>query len=683
MVLYEFEYCIIAEKRSVAEVISKGIRDATSPINRHDNYYAISVANLNVAVTWLAGHVIRWTDVIIDKKEREWRRKTFRELRDNNSNDLAITPDRGLYKDKTIDLLHHWDQLTLREQYYNILEFKKRQAKEERIRPILTTITELASKSRFIIGATDRDREGEGMLMQTLLFLHINPADQQRCFRWTSEVKDEELMKELWEKEFPNFPPVDLNLGYEGMLRGKLDYMWGVMFGTLVNEIAQVVRFGKTSYRGRSAFYRVGRVKCPLISFMVEKNELIKTWQPTIQKTVTVTIHGQIKGIIKRFFIIESPSMDPAYLYDTLNFQHGIINAIDYDQETSDYFPHSLESLQSHCRTMGITDIETKQIAEWLYAQGCISYPRTDGRSLPEGQNWERVFQRLALFNIEVAENFEVLVQQTPTSSQVQQAHDGLYPTGKRPRGLKIREELVYNEILTQFIHCFMSPVKITRTVTAKSNGILLYNKEYAQSSLFEEPKPFTPVQLQEPITFMIEVTTDYKKTEKPTPPSVEDIKTWMKDANMGTFADRDDHIQSLLSFYSTSTRVAIPDAHALSLVKVLKKEVPELLEPNFTATLEKQLEDIKGGKLNWQTVFDQEKQTFIELSERLWKHRNKLRSTLQDFGSCKLCQASLAPDDDSIRMRTGEIERFRIFKCPNCDSEAEETDTEMGEKKK
>ncbi|MCQ2079049.1 MAG: toprim domain-containing protein, partial [archaeon] len=136
------------------------------------------------------------------------------------------------------------------------------QYKSVRVKSILTKITDLAKDSDEIIIATDYDREGELIGMETVKAARVDMAKVRRA-------KFSALTKGEIETAFANLVEPDENLANAAEARQVVDLSWGAVLTRLISLSAGQV--GKN-------FMSVGRVQSPTLKLLVDRNEEIENF---------------------------------------------------------------------------------------------------------------------------------------------------------------------------------------------------------------------------------------------------------------------------------------------------------------------------------------------------------------------------------------------------------------------
>ena len=242
----------------------------------------------------------------------------------------------------------------------------------------------LAKDATLFTVATDYDIEGETIGLNIIKYL-CNQEDARRMKFSTVTPED---LREAYDQKNPT-----LNWGQAnaGITRHVLDWLYGINVSRALS--ASVKKAG--GFMVLSA----GRVQGPALRIVVEREREIQAFVPQDYWQLELTgrkddrpwraLHE--KG---RFFEEEQASA----IRETCAGQKATVGAIK-TRETKQQAPtpFDLGTLQSEAyRIFGIKPKETLDIAQSLYSNAYISYPRTSSQKLPAKIGYRKVLQALA-----------------------------------------------------------------------------------------------------------------------------------------------------------------------------------------------------------------------------------------------------------------------------------------------
>ncbi|EHK01749.1 DNA topoisomerase I [Candidatus Haloredivivus sp. G17] len=118
-----------------------------------------------------------------------------------------------------------------------------------------------------------------------------------------------------------------------------------------------------------------------------------------------------------------------------------------------------MTDLQSEASSQfNINPKQTQAIAQTLYENGLISYPRTESQKLPAKIGYKNLLKK-----IKNQENYTELAKKVLDKDEVypkqgkkeDDAHPAIYPTGEQPGNLSKKERKVYDLIVKRFLAVF------------------------------------------------------------------------------------------------------------------------------------------------------------------------------------------------------------------------------------
>ncbi len=127
-------------------------------------------------------------------------------------------------------------------------------------------------------------------------------------------------------------------------------------------------------------------------------------------------------------------------------------------------YPFDLGELQRETyRLIKLSPKTTSSIAQKLYQDALISYPRTDSQKLPEKIGFDKIFEKLSsqekyaslISNLRSDPKRRRLPKEGPREDP---AHPAIYPTGEQPKGnLSVMEWKIFDLVVRRFCNAFAS----------------------------------------------------------------------------------------------------------------------------------------------------------------------------------------------------------------------------------
>tara|TARA_B100002049_G_scaffold190683_1_gene147613 strand:- start:12696 stop:14861 length:2166 start_codon:yes stop_codon:yes gene_type:complete len=306
-----------------------------------------------------------------------------------------------------------------------------------------------------IVFGGDPDREGVGLVFEVIEYLDIKlPVSGL----WLNQGLDPANVKSA----FRNLKPKEFFLPryYAQQSRSVSDYYW--MF--LVRVYTYFARNGALSEvlgsgGGRSSVVSVGRVQSTLVALIKEREHLVKTYKPISFFNFEIPIddakftyqHGVKLEDLKHEYPGYIEDREKVYFADqqlASDFrksllQHGVLDIEkvekkDFTENPPDVF--STKDLWAHCtKKLKFGSKKTQTIAESLYREAFLSYPRTKSSHIPK-ENFSLEFVKgtldaspdhnTKLYN-DVMDSLKDGSYTPPVFRTEKDAHEGIIPTGK------------------------------------------------------------------------------------------------------------------------------------------------------------------------------------------------------------------------------------------------------------
>jgi DNA topoisomerase I len=296
--------------------------------------------------------------------------------------------------------------------------------------------------------------------------------------------------------------------------------------------------------------------------------------------------------------------------------------------------PFNIGDLQREAyRLFSISPKIMLSIAEKLYLNALISYPRTSSQKLPGTINYDAILSNLTQIS-EIYDDFARLLfsknkSLSPTNGEEEDpAHPAIYPTGVKPkRTLNHLELSVYDLIVKRFFATFGDPFTILHTTSLievndgyifKTQGKKHLDKgwTYFYQPYFKLGETFFPNLKSHDILENDTVTILDKFTQAPVRSNPSSLLQTMARENIGTKSTRAEIID-ILKFrnyiYSHENGTIEATSLGIVVIELLEKYVPEIISTRFTRIMEGQLGDIEAGQDNYASVIKYAVNSLIE----------------------------------------------------------------------
>jgi len=442
-------------------------------------------------------------------------------------------------------------------------------------------IKKLAKRAKEYIVATDYDTEGEVIGWNVLRFI----CKQKNAKR----MKYSTLTKAELEKSFDS-PLKELDWGnaYAGETRHFVDWLYGI---NLSRALMSAI---KTS--GSFKILSIGRVQGPALKIIVDKEREIDAFKSEPYWQV-LAIHKDIE------FRHPEDIFKKEELEKFKNIREAEAETKKTEESLPPPVPFDLTTLQREAyRWHKINPAETLKIAQKLYLDGLISYPRTSSQKIPEAIEPKKILKALEKQFPEAKEAKRSVPIEGEKSDP---AHPSIYPTGDHAE-LEEHEEKLYNLIAKRFISAFSKDAitankRVTLTATTdkkikfRASGLKVLEKGWTKvypAMLEESELPDLKGKVK-----IDEIKILDKETQPPKRYTPASLITILEKKNLGTKATRSSIIETLFDrgYLDGNSIKATP--LGLILIEALEKHSPIIIDENLTRELEQEMEEVHENK--------------------------------------------------------------------------------------
>jgi len=519
----------------------------------------------------------------------------------------------------------------------------------------IEVITQLAENADNFIDACDYDIEG-ALIGYTILKHACNNKDQTATRMKYSTLTKEELEKSYAEQ----MPHLDFGMIEAGRTRHEVDWLYGVNLSRALTTAANRVS-------GRYTTLSTGRVQGPTLRFLVARERSINSFVPTPHWTITtqVNINGIDYPVDYQEKTFETKADADAVVEACLH-KTGVIEKIEEKTiQVSPPAPFDLGSLQAEAYNLfGYTPRRTGQIAERLYLEALISYPRTSSQKLPPTINYRAILSGLgqepAYRNL-ASELLQKEELKPHEGGKQDPAHPAVYPTGNRPaRVLEESERRIWDLVVRRFLAVFgEASVKQSMRVAVNVDGHYFYlrGRRVLKEGWMKFYKPYLrseevllPSIKEGQIVQLAKIAREDRFTKPPPRYNPSSLLKRMEQEGIGTKATRADIIETLYNRrYITEERIVVTDL-GFGVIETLRKHASPVISVKLTRDLEDKMERIQSDLERRETVLTEAverlkpvlaemKQREMEIGQALTEAIRKARMQERIIGTCPNCR--------------------------------------------
>lgn len=535
------------------------------------------------------------------------------------------------------------------------------------------TLKKLAKGANEFTVATDYDIEGEVIGLNVVKYIF----KQKDANRMHFSTLTKPALREAYAKKSPT-----LNWGQAnaGETRHFLDWLYGI---NLSRALSLSVKRAKNMFKILS----IGRVQGPALKIITDKEKTIQAFVPEAYWQVELT------GVVKGAPIVAMHKEDKFQEIEKANTVIATTKNPDakVDEIENRQFkqavpvPFDLTTLQTEAyRSLKIQPKDTLAIAQILYTDGLISYPRTSSQKYPKELELDKVMKELLKHGTykPLAEKLLQKPLVPNEGSKTDPAHPAIYPTGQF-KGLSGRDEKLFDLIVRRFMAVFSEPAtRETMKIIVDCNGEPFVTKgtrtvekgwhEFYGPHVKQEEEELPKVEKGDKIDVQKIERLD-KMTQPPkryTPASI--IKELEK-RNLGTKATRANIVENLYNRGYVNDKSIEATGLGMRTVATLEKYCPLILDEKMTRQFEEEMEEIRENKKTEEAVLEDAKKALTEIltdfkskelaiGAELAEASIETRDELSFVGKCPKCK------EGDLQIRKGKFGQFiACNKYPDC----------------
>lgn len=493
---------------------------------------------------------------------------------------------------------------------------------------MINVIRTMAENARYFINACDFDQEGEVIAYNILTFA-CNDA-YNRSYR----AKFSALTKGQIIEAFSNLEPSSKfkGLADAGITRHTLDFIYGINLSRALTDASKKI-------------LSIGRVQGPTLAFIIDREVEIQLHIPKPYWIIESLLAKDDKEFTARYESIIYNEQEAREILNRCKDRDGRVVDVEVEQiRLKPPTPFNLTDLQQEAyKYLRLSPSRTLSIAEKLYLNALISYPRTSSQKLPK-MNYKAIIDNLSHIKAYRDTSLELLKKRRlmPNNGvKDDPAHPAIYPTGELPQGLNKLEYKVYDLIVRRFLVTFMDPAIINKVhVSVDINGYI-FNAEgrsIEEESWLKVYGSYTEIDLPDLKVNDIVRNLRIDSLEKFTKPkprfNASSLLALMEREKIGTKSTRSMIIDTLIKRGYVTNKFE-PTPLGFTVFEVIREYMPDILSVSLTRDMEEKLEKVEEGLLKPSIVIGEASEQLIKvLNKFIEKKRiisNKLRTILNN----------------------------------------------------
>ena len=533
--------------------------------------------------------------------------------------------------------------------------------------PTVKELKKLAKEAETIFIATDEDREGEAIGYHIAMAIGKEPTELPR-------IVFHEITKSAIQHALETPRKVDMDSVDAQQTRRLLDRIVGYKLSPLLASKIQ---------KGLSA----GRVQSSTLKLVVEKEREIKAFKPEefwtidtlFQKNIDASIYDYNGLKIEKLTI--KNEADATEIVDAAKTESFTVLSIEKTKrKTKTPPPFMTSTLQQAASTqLGFSPKKTMMVAQKLYegvktdngTMGVITYMRTDSMNLAK----EAVESARSYIKDNFGDKYlpSKAKNYVSKSKGAQEAHEAIRPTmvafdaKKAADYLSVDELKLYRLIYNRFLACQMTEAELeSQTIlfkgdkcTFKASGRkLLFDGFYKVTGHGDKDKLLPELEKGQSVS-LDDIKAEQHFTEPPARYNEASLIKKLESLGIGrpsTYAPTVTTLQTRKYIELEKKRIH-PTEIAFTVVEMLEKHFPEIVDSGFTATMEETLDEVAEGKTSWQTILKDFYTPFLQKVEEGKKNIKSLKVAIPTGENCPKC-------DSELLLRKGRYGEF--IACSN-----------------
>ncbi|PKL68324.1 MAG: DNA topoisomerase I [Methanomicrobiales archaeon HGW-Methanomicrobiales-1] len=535
-------------------------------------------------------------------------------------------------------------------------------------RKIVSLLQKLARKADRITIATDFDTEGELIGKEAYeLVRAVNSkviVDRARF----SAITAQELTH-----AFSHTTELDFALAAAGEARQSIDLMWGAALTRFISLAAR---------RGGQNILSVGRVQSPTLTMIVDREKEIEAFVPEKYWQISLLTEKSGEAIETRHTHGRFHEKGEAQLaHDRTKAPLVVTDIKTGTKQDRAPSPFDTTSYIVAAARLGFSAANAMRIAEDLYMNGYISYPRTDNTVYPPSLDLDGILKDIR--NSPFKKDVEWTManrRAVPTRGKKSSTdHPPIHPAGPATREAIGDDAFrIYELVLRRFL-ATLSPDAQWKTLKVL---FVAGGEEYtATGGQLIEPGWHTVYPFSEAKEMILpefvtgehlpikKITLDEKETQPPARFTQSKLIQMMEELGLGTKSTRHEVIAKLVSRKYVEGTPLRPTLVGRAVIESLEQHADMITKPDMTQTLESHMQQIKESNRTREDVIKESQKMLHQAFDQLEANEQIIGDDIRDrtaeemnLGKCPACGGTIA-----IKHMRGNAQFIGCSRYPEC----------------
>lgn len=498
----------------------------------------------------------------------------------------------------------------------------------------VNALKRLAPKVDTVVIATDSDEEGCAIGADALkVVLKYNPGVE---------------VKRLW---LPTMDPSDIRESWRRLIKPKRSWAEAVDARRYIDA---VIGFSATREltltaggEGSSEVLSVGRVQTALLTLLYKREREIREFKPKPYWNVMAEVVGEngsslVLACAKNPFWVEKEAREAAR--EASREGYGLVVGVESEVEAVDPPPplNTTRMLRLLSAKLGVSTSKSMEIAESLYLDGLITYPRTDTDKFTRF-NHRRVVEAIASSGLGIAKHasevksFNPGLRLTRNGVRYLGDHEPIAPISAPKPGLDNTRLKAWDLIARRYLALFYPPARVAKTRVLVSIGGVVFGAsgrsvvDEGYLRVYGGVEPITsnpvPVLREGERVRVVRVYVRRQRTKPPPRYREAELVPLMERHGIGTKSSRPEIIKILKKrgYITVRKGVVYVTELGFKLAELLNSIWGDFATPAFTKRVEELMESVKSGRTGWRDVVKLVRREYLKLFDRLRENRDKV----------------------------------------------------------
>jgi DNA topoisomerase-1 len=566
---------------------------------------------------------------------------------------------------------------------------------------LIKKLRSAANKSKNVYLAMDPDREGEAIAWHVQYLLTEKSKNKPEKFK---RVTFHEITKKAVLKSMEKPGSMDLKLVDAQQARRVLDRLVGY---TLSPVLWKKVR------RGLSA----GRVQSVALRLIVEREQEINKFIPQIYFEVIVTVSNKSKNKFdlnlisiqekkapKDGFLLTDKTKTNSIVDDLKKASYLVTDITRKEKKSKPYAPFTTSTLQQSAATVfGWSAKQTMATAQKLYEEGLITYHRTDSYTLAQSA----ISQARKVIESTYGKQYlpENPIIYATKSKNAQEAHEAIRPTNLTKtevtiqNGMENRHNKLYRLIwkrtlASQMVNAIYdaTTINVVGKKDKKEYGLRIsgsIRKFDGWRTLFKRNKEdviLPEVVVGEKLEFK-DIVSNQKETLPPPRFNDASLIKALEEKGIGRPSTYAPTISTIIyrGYVERKEKKFFTTSIGMTVIKFLKKNFKDIIDYDFTAEMEENLDRIARGEKKWKPITKDFYIPFKKAIDDVEKNAKRVEIPVEKTNiKCPECKKGLLiirtgrfgkfygcdrfqDKEDSCKYTKSFTEKVEGMKCPEC----------------